>query len=506
MVIVPANVLIGDPASEWMKFGVPLVLQQDLVSSQFTAPSIVNDEANASQVNAQDLVRLKIEDRQGKIYITATETDAGTQKVTLSEDVEASSAATLIPTVDKLAKDFDQTAGRFSTNNTEALKLLTTAGQQKDPKERLEVLKKAVSIDPNFAMGYFLILEMTAGMGPQAYKDTLDQAKSHSAAFPPYEKARLQLLEMQLSRATLSQRTAAVDNLLKVAPNDVDGLSIRGGIRFLNGDANGGAEDINRAIQLNPMNANLKGELAEGLVQSKRFAEAEKILATFDKSPAALAELATTILLEGDVKRATETAEKFISTVPNPDYQAILRATWSELCGDRTKALALAEGTQFKVAQIRAMALSQATVWLLMSKDFAGAKKTAELAVQSDNHPTAISVVASLLVSGDQSPEDWRKKVEASPLSPPMRQPILAYGFFLNGHYNEAVAEWRKAYVASEGTDLRVRAMLAASLDRAGQSAEAAKIKVEPFLIRDFADVYGAVAFGEMRRLSGLLK
>jgi hypothetical protein len=109
-------------------------------------------------------------------------------------------------------------------------------------------------------------------------------------------------------------------------------------------------------------------------------------------------------------------------------------------------------------------------------------------------------------VSGDQSPEDWRKKVEASPLSPPMKQPILAYGFFLNGHYNEAVAEWRKAYVASEGTDLRVRAMLAASLDRAGQSAEAAKIKVEPFLIRDFADVYGAVAFAEMRRLSGLLK
>jgi Flp pilus assembly protein TadD len=105
---------------------------------------------------------------------------------------------------------------------------------------------------------------------------------------------------------------------------------------------------------------------------------------------------------------------------------------------------------------------------------------------------------------GDQSSEDWRKKVQDSALLPTLKQPILAYGFFLNGRYKEAAAEWKKAYDASEGTDLRVRAMLASSLDRAGNSAEARKIRVEPFLIRDFADVYGAVAFAEMRRMSGL--
>jgi Flp pilus assembly protein TadD len=139
-----------------------------------------------------------------------------------------------------------------------------------------------------------------------------------------------------------------------------------------------------------------------------------------------------------------------------------------------------------------------------MSNDFAGARKTADFAMQSDKQPTAITVVSSLLVSGDLSAEDWRKKVEASPINAAMKQPILAYGFFLNGHYNEAVAEWRKAYEASQGSDLRVRTMLAASLDRAGNKSEAQKIKVEPFLIRDFADVYGAVAFSEMRRLTGL--
>ena len=504
MVIVPANVLMSDPTAEWMKVGVPLVLRQDLMSAEFTAPAMINDEATAAQMGAQDILRLKIEDSQGKIHITATVVDAATQKTTSTADVEASSAATLIPAIDKLAKELDQTAGEFSTKNTEAVKLLTAAGQEQNGQKRLELLKKAIATDPNFGMCYFLALEMLAPAGPDNYKDLLAQAKSHLANFPPYDKARFQLLDLQLSRAPLSQRTAATEALLKIAPNDVDGLSIISGVRFLNGDVDGGLAAINKAIQLNPENANLKGQLAEGLVQSKRFAEAEKVLAKFDKNPAALAELATTILLEGDVKRATATAEQFITTVPNPDYQAILRATWNELAGDRTKALAIAEETKFTDARIRGMALSEATVWRLLSNDFAGARKTADFAMQSDKQPTAITVVSSLLVSGDLSAEDWRKKVEASPINAAMKQPILAYGFFLNGHYNEAVAEWRKAYEASQGSDLRVRTMLAASLDRAGNKSEAQKIKVEPFLIRDFADVYGAVAFSEMRRLTGL--
>jgi len=61
MVIVPANVLISDPTAEWMKVGVPLVLRQDLMSAEFTAPAMINDEATAAQMGAQDILRLKIE-------------------------------------------------------------------------------------------------------------------------------------------------------------------------------------------------------------------------------------------------------------------------------------------------------------------------------------------------------------------------------------------------------------------------------------------------------------
>ncbi len=124
MVIAPANILVSDAGAEWMKVGVPLVLQQDLMSSQNISPAMVSDETNVSEVGAQDILRLRVEERQGKIHIGATVVDVKTQKTTATEDVDASSIGTLIPALDKLAKRIDPTAGEFSTKNTEALKQL----------------------------------------------------------------------------------------------------------------------------------------------------------------------------------------------------------------------------------------------------------------------------------------------------------------------------------------------------------------------------------------------
>ncbi len=504
LAITPTNVLLSDPAAEWMKLGIPVVLQQDLLPTRFTAPLLAGSETNLGETGAQDILRTKIDEDQGKLHIEASIVDVATQKTTSTEEEEAGSAAALIPALNKLAKRIDSDAENFSTSNTDALKSLAGAAEQRDPQKRRELLESAVTTDPNFGLGYFLLLEMTAGMGPTVYKPILDEAQTHHAGLTPYDQARLHLIALQLSRAPMTQRTAAAEALLKIAPNDIDGLSIVSGIRFLNGDVNGAVEALNRAIELNPGNPNLKAQLAEGLVRNKRFADAEKVLTKLDKNPGALTELAIVILLEGDVTRANQTAERFLATVPNPDYQTLLRASWTELAGDRAKAIALAEGGKFTNPAVRGLALSEATVWRLMNKDLAGAKKTADLAAQLDNHRSAIGTVAGLLVSGNEPPEDWRKKVEAAPLNPVMKQPILAYGFFLNGHYNEAVAEWRQVLAASEGSDLRARAMLAASLNGAGQSAEAQEIKVEPFLMREFADIYGSVVFLEMRRLTGL--
>ena len=124
MALTPTNVLVSDPAAEWMKLAVPVVLQQDLLPTRFTVPLLAASETNLGDIGAQDILRTKIEDHQGKLHIEATIVDAATQKTTSTENEEASSAATLIPALDALAKRIDSDAERFSTRNTEALKSL----------------------------------------------------------------------------------------------------------------------------------------------------------------------------------------------------------------------------------------------------------------------------------------------------------------------------------------------------------------------------------------------
>ena len=201
LALTPTNVLLSDSAAEWMKLGVPVVLQQDLLPTRFTAPLLAGSETNLGETGAQDILRTKIDDHQGKLHIEASIVDVATQKTTSTEEEEASSAAALIPALDKLAKRIDSDAENFSTNNTEALKSLAGAAEQRDPQKRRELLESAVTTDPNFGLGYFLLLEMTARMGPNVYKQILDQAQTHHGGFTPYDRARLNLIALQLARA-----------------------------------------------------------------------------------------------------------------------------------------------------------------------------------------------------------------------------------------------------------------------------------------------------------------
>ncbi len=65
---------------------------------------------------------------------------------------------------------------------------------------------------------------------------------------------------------------------------------------------------------------------------------------------------------------------------------------------------------------------------------------------------------------------------------------------------DQTVKTWTGILRQSSDTDLRARAMLAAALKAAGQTAEAAKIRVLPFL-PDPADPYSAIAFNAMQKL-----
>jgi Flp pilus assembly protein TadD len=286
--------------------------------------------------------------------------------------------------------------------------------------------------------------------------------------------------------------------VLTVAPNDLDSLAVLGNNRFLLGDVRGGEEALNHALQLSPANENLENQLAMALLGAKRYADARKILARLEKNPASLPELASCLYLQGDTAGANAVVERFATTVSNADLRPVIRATWQAAVGDRPKAITAMENAQFTNKNIEALALSEAAVWRLMDKDFAGAQKTA---ARANATPSSFSTIATLLAESNASAGEWRKTVDAVPgANEQTKRPLLAYGFFLGGHYAEAAQVWQEVVNASGGTDARANVMLASALDREGKTAEARKIQIRPFVL-ELSDLYGAISFTEMRRM-----
>ncbi len=88
------------------------------------------------------------------------------------------------------------------------------------------------------------------------------------------------------------------------------------------------------------------------------------------------------------------------------------------------------------------------------------------------------------------------KKTDAAPTA--ANTPLApGYRAFLERRFPEAIGFWQNIVQQTSGTDLRARAMLAASLEAARQPEQ---VKVLPYL-PDFGDPYASVAFNEMRRL-----
>jgi Flp pilus assembly protein TadD len=496
--ILPANVLVNDPSSDWLKIGVPIVLQQDLMTAHGFFPSGMANEANATKSGANQFMRTTVESRQGKIHVEATLVNAATQKSIGVKSVDAPSVAAIIPALNALAKQVDSSATDFATKNQTALQAFAGAAAEANPQNRFQLFGKAASTDPAFGLAYIAMLDMVGPTGEQNAKPFLDEAAKHRDAFTPYDKAKFDLLAIRLKHSTTAEQVKAAQAVLTVAPNDIDALAVLGNNRFLEGDVNGGETALNHALQLSPSNESLQNQLAVAYLGAKRYADAHKILARLDKIPASLPEMATCLLLQGDAAGANAAIERFAGTISNADLRPVLRATWQAASGDRAKAIAALEGSQYPNKNLETLAMSEVAVWRLMDKDYVGAQKST---ARAQANPSSFSTIATLLAGSSAPAADWRKTVEAVPgANEQTKRPLLAYGFFLGGHYAEAAQIWQQVVTASAGTDARANAMLASSLDRAGKTADARKIQIRPFVL-ELSDLYGAISFTEMRRM-----
>jgi tetratricopeptide (TPR) repeat protein len=421
LAVLPAEVLISDPSHEWVRLALPLIVQEDLATASSVVPFFAKDGSGAYEGQATEVLRTVVEDRNGKLRLSATTTDPRTQKNQRVIDVEADSAEGILAVGNRLTKQIDAHAREFPTQSLAALKAFTFAAATQDPTRRFQLLSEAVAADNKFGLAYLALVE--AAKEPE-FPGVLGAGAAHHDQFAPLERTRWNMLAARYSHAPLEQQADAAGAVLKIAPNNVDALGTLGVDRFLQGRGGEGEKLLRRAITLNPANLNLPLQLANGFIESKRFNEAITLLRPLSGNASAIPALATAVLLEGNTKEASTIFQNLIGFLPvgNPSTN-FLQSQWE--------------------------------------------------AISTRN---------------------------AQPVSSPAASLMTGYSSYLNGHFEEAAQFWRSIVQQTGDTDLRARAMLAASLNGAGRASEANKIMVMPF-VPNFSDAGIAIAFNQMRQL-----
>lgn len=424
LAVLPAEVLIDDPANEWMRLALPLVLQEDLAVARNLLPFFAKDGSAAYAWQATEVLRTTIEVRNSTYYLQAVITNPQTQKNQQVLRAEAPAGAGIILAGNLLSKQIDTSAREFPAKNSQALTTFTLAAETQDLPRRMQLLRNAVSIDPAFGLAHIALAESAAQAAPQDLPAIVAAGKAQQQQFAPLERARWNALVARYSHAPLQQQAEAVAAILKIAPDNVDALGTLGVDRFLQGNAQEGEQFLRRAMLLNPANVNYSLQLANGLVESRRFGDAISILKPFGNNIPAIPALAVAVLLQGNTKEASGIFQNMINVLPAGTPLAnLLRSQWE--------------------------------------------------AISTRSNPSALA--------------------PASPLTP-------GYQAFLNGRFEEAAQFWRNIVQQTGDTDLRARAMLAASLTGAGRVAESKKILVLPF-VPDLNDANIAIAFNQMRQL-----
>ena len=488
-----------------MAGAVQVVLQTDVSTSRNFVPLAVDSNSGAYLSSAKDILRTTITQRNNRLYVDAVLTGNSTQKDSRYISVSGAASAGVLPLLNAVAKRLDSDASVFSTKNDRALQSYVKAATSTIPQTRVDALTDAISIDPSFGLAYIGLLEVDAQTAPQSIPALLQLGASRRSTFTRYDRARFDSFLARYSHAPIPQQEAALRTVLQIAPNESDALVGLGSLSGLSGDAGAATRYFERALALNPGNANVQRSFAQALFQTRHFHEAERLLVGMDNNAAVLPELAICVLMEGDVARANVIAERLFPSISNPDAKILYHAVWLKLSGQSQQAADLLISAHFAQPGAQAIGYSELSMWHMMANDFAGAKQLAAKAQQIDPRPGSFGSLVALLASANEPAAIWKQQVDSSFISANerLKQNLLGYGFFLGGHDAEAAETWNRILQQSGGGDLHARAMLAASFMSLGKADQARQLNVEPF-VPDFGDLYASVSFFELNRALGV--
>lgn len=485
---------------DWLRAAVPIVLQHDLITAHRVFGFVAGGDSSAYQQAAAQVVEATVERYSGRLIVHTVVRNLRSQTVRPVADVSGPEGSGILPLLDQTAKRLDPNAAPFPTSRADVLSRYAKAVTSGSAQQRIAELQQIVAEDPTFGPAQLALIATAAENRLPQTAALVQAAAPHRAAFDVIDRLSYDTTAARLLRAPIATQTQAAAALVKLAPNDLEALSVLGTADFLQNDASGGERLLKRALALTDGNASIRLQLGIGYIETRQYAKAIELLQN-DKDFAPATAYSVAQLLEGHKDKAAEVMDQlYRARVSSHDpFANLSHAEWIAISNGYRGAIAELQGTTWAEPDDKAIALAQAAIWELASGSQPVASATAQRAASmATGKAQQFTAVAMAMCSADAA-SALEKQIGNSAALP--SRVLLGFAQFLRGDYGNAAKQWEAILQDAGGADNRSRAMLAASLAKLHQRSPSI---VQPY-VPDLsgADPFAAIAFQQMRQQIG---
>ncbi len=437
--------LTGDAALDWMGRGAARALAAQINEAVVADSPQPAEERELSLTGGnRRVLHGYLSVVNGHLRVRADlETPSGPR---FQQSAEATGAVAdgLPPLATAVARALDPKAQPPATKSNAALEAYVAALDATTRDSAIASFERAIAADPGFAGPYLALAELYESRQDRAAAERLlTEAKAHSSAFAPVDRARVDASAAQLAgdpaalskalttllgltpddtrllRALAELETQAkrfnsaagyLRRALAAQPDDAALLNNLGYTLALGGDLDGAAKALVEYSRQRPDDPNPLDSLGDVHFYWNRFAEAAQFYRQeYKKDPAflnggSMFKASAAVLFSGDAKTAEATfaeyeAARRAASDPLVDFNRIF---WDYLRGRRSDATANMESlaAHAKTGDLQTLAHSTLTIWFLESGDREKARQHAALAKAAASSP-AMSALAmtSILIS-----------------------------------------------------------------------------------------------------------
>lgn len=486
--VLPFENLSGDSSLDWFADAAPhvIVWQQAAARDLFVAQA--RNNSAALELGAQRLLRATIERAPGgQIRLDAWLEDRATRRSDL-QSYRLRPDSTLFAALHQIAATLGAPPRPYATKSVDALRALIQS-RTAEPAAARERLDAALAADSAYSVAHLARMESAfARRDLPALREALTAFREKIPSPGPGEAAEANQLEAAVSgdiaavarslqalaasrpaNAALQRQAAAQasrflspavaadawQRLLRIEPNNTDGLRMLAYAKAAGGDFAGARQLLDRYRAVAPDDVNTLDSHGEIEYQAGHFAEAAAIFARIPPTGATDAEgqqliqaapfkAAYAFLLAGDEKAAHASFEQGLVRRKLAGVVATAtRASWLFQTGQRPQAFALLSGKGDEPAPAKAILAAQACLLHAAAGHW---ERAHSAAAQAQGQP--LGIFCGFLSQPPATETEWHARAAQrfpGPALASFRQRALGYALALRGHCPAAIAPLRAA-------------------------------------------------------------